>query len=143
MRNFINRQQDNMGAKAPAFTPLTLGTEAGRSMTQVPDEGDDAHPSRMSNLSGAASMPQIPVGGTVVTQSKQLLPANPRRGYLYIQNNSTDDLLVSYGSEATPLSSIIITAGGYYEPRVCPTNAVYIASTSLSNAAYAYVEGGR
>lgn len=90
-----------------------------------------------------AAMPQVTAGGSVGMQSVTLLPGNPRRGYLYIQNNSTAPMYVAYDTDATPLTSIVIGPGGYYEPRVVPTNAIHLASASLNHAAFSYAEGSR
>ncbi len=109
----------------------------------VQEQPEYRNPARMSNVDGAASMPQVMNPFVVDTAGVMALPANPARGYLMVQNNSNADLLVSYDSLARPLASYVIGPGGYYEPRVVPTNSVYIASASLANAACIVIEGNK
>lgn len=106
-------------------------------------EREYANPEGLTLEKPIAAMPQVTAGGAVGRESITLLPTNPRRAYLYIQNNSTAPMYVAYDTNANPLTSIVIGAGGYYEPRVAPTNAIYLASASLNHAAYAYAEGSR
>jgi hypothetical protein len=90
---------------------------------------------------GAPRMPMQAFGVSVGTNARQALQTNPNRGYLYVQNNSMDDLYVSFDQTPTALTGLTIGPGGYYEPRVVPTNSVWIASASLTNAQVSIVEG--
>lgn len=109
----------------------------------VQEQPEYRNPARMSNTDGAASMPQVMNPFVVDTRGTMALPANPARGYLMIQNNSNADLYVNYDTDARALQSYIIGPGGYFEPRVVPTNSIYIASATLTNAACIVIEGNK
>ncbi len=47
--------------------------------------------------------------------SQRILPANPLRTYLLIQNKSADFIYVNFGQNATVYNGIRVAAGGYYE----------------------------
>ena len=98
-------------------------------------------PNQLSFTDGAPRMPVQTFGVVASTAPKQALQTNPNRGYLYIQNNSTDDIYVAFDQTPTPQTSLIIGAGGYYEPRVVPTNSVWVVSASLAHALVSIVEG--
>jgi len=49
------------------------------------------------------------------TDSVRVLPANPLRRYLLVQNKSADVMYVNFGQLATVFNGIQISAGGYYE----------------------------
>ena len=92
-------------------------------------------------MDGAPRMSMQGFGVIVGTAPKIALHMNVNRGYLYLQNNSTDDLYVSFDVRPNPKTALVIGAGGYLEPRVCPTNAVWIMSATLDNAQVNIVEG--
>lgn len=98
-------------------------------------------PKQTGYMDGAPRMSMQGFGVIVGTSPKIALHMNVNRGYLYIQNNSTDDLYLSFDARPNPKTALVIGAGGYYEPRVCPTNAVWIMSASLDNAQVNVVEG--
>ena len=52
---------------------------------------------------------------TVGATAQRLLPANPLRTYLIIQNKSGGIIYVNFGNNPTPFVSIEIAAGGNYE----------------------------
>lgn len=66
------------------------------------------------------------------TASKLILPPNPRRSYLLIQNLSGDSIYVNLGSAAssTPVKGIVIFTNGNYEatPKA-PVESVHILGT--------------
>jgi hypothetical protein len=66
------------------------------------------------------------------TASQQVLPANPKRVYLLIQNNGTDYIRVNYGNNASALTTRIPPNGGSYDYPVVPINAIYILAESGS-----------
>lgn len=109
----------------------------------VQEQPEFRNPHSVSNESGAASMPQVMNPFTVDTDGVLALPANPARGYLMVQNNSSADLLVSYDSLARPGSSYVIGPGGYFEPRVVPTNSIYVSSATLNRANCIVIEGNK
>ena len=90
---------------------------------------------------GAPRMSIQGFGVIVGTAAKIALHMNVNRGYLYIQNNSSDDLYMSFDAKPNPKSALVIGAGGYYEPRVCPTNAVWVMSATLDSAQVNVIEG--
>jgi hypothetical protein len=45
----------------------------------------------------------------------RILPANPMRTYLLIQNTSASNMFVNFGQNATPIAGIRIIPGGNYE----------------------------
>lgn len=98
-------------------------------------------PNQTGYMDGAPRMSMQGFGVIVGTAPKIALHMNVNRGYLYLQNNSTDDLYVSFDTRPNAKTALIIGAGGYYEPRVCPTNAVWIMSATLDNAQVNVVEG--
>lgn len=98
-------------------------------------------PNQTGYMDGAPRMSMQGFGVIVGTTPKIALHMNVNRGYLYLQNNSTDDLYLSFDARPNPKTALVIGAGGYYEPRVCPTNAVWIMSASLDNAQVNVVEG--
>ncbi len=66
----------------------------------------------------------------------QLLPADENRAYLFIQNNSSANLLI--GLDAAPQSArqcLVLGPGNFWEPNVVPTNSIYVSSASLPAAA--------
>lgn len=98
-------------------------------------------PSQTAYMDGAPRMSMQGFGVIVGLEAKVALQMNVNRGYLYIQNNSSDDLYLSFDAKPNPKSALVIGAGGYFEPRVCPTNAVWLLSASLTNAQVNVVEG--
>ena len=98
-------------------------------------------PTQTGYMDGAPRMSMQGFGVIVGTAPKIALHMNVNRGYLYLQNNSTDDLYVSFDVRPNPKTALVIGAGGYLEPRVCPTNAVWIMSATLDNAQVNIVEG--
>lgn len=98
-------------------------------------------PSQTGYADGAPRMSMQGFGVIVGLEAKVALYMNVNRGYLYIQNNSSDDLYLSFDAKPNPKSALVIGAGGYFEPRVCPTNAVWLLSASLTNAQVNVVEG--
>lgn len=84
------------------------------------------------------------IGGANQGQAVQVLPNDPRRVYLLIQNNSTANLLV--GIDSAPGSAtqcLILGPGNFWEPQVCPTNAIYVLSVSLARAPGVAIFGTR
>lgn len=98
-------------------------------------------PGQLGFNDGAPRMPVQAFGVIVGTNAVQALQTNPQRGYLYIQNNSSDDIWVSFDMTPNAQTSLIIGAGGYYEPRVVPTNSVWVVSASLASAQVSVIEG--
>jgi hypothetical protein len=133
----IQNQRDTQGAEG--IRALVTRT----SPVAIQEQPLNRNDPRNSNASGAASMPQVMNGFSVNTAGVMALPANPARGYLMVQNNSNANLLVSYDSIPSAFASYIVGPGGYFEPRVVPTNSVYVASATLTNAACIVIEGNK
>jgi len=58
----------------------------------------------------------------------QLLPANPDRNYLIIQNRGIASIFVAFDRPANALSGIEIAGGGFFEPETAPKNGVWVIS---------------
>lgn len=120
------------------------GVAVPRNAPTVPQpQPDYSHDPARSNLSGAASMPMVMLGFSLSTQGQLALPDNIRRGYLYIQNDSNGDILVAFGGNARRGAAVVIGPGSYYEPRVVPTNSIYLAAAAGTNLTAIVVEGVR
>ena len=64
----------------------------------------------------------VVLNNTVVNR---LLPDNPYRTSLLIQNRSTDSIFIGVGVLANAIESLEIVAGGSYEPIKAPIDAIY------------------
>lgn len=71
--------------------------------------------------------------------AQRILPANPMRTYLIIQNKSAGVIFVNFGQNPTPTSSITIIAGGNYEliggaagGSFVPPDDVYVLGDALA-----------
>lgn len=77
------------------------------------------------------------VSSVATVASQEILQANPRRVYLFIQNladpanPASDSITVNYSNPAGPVSTNIPPGGSYSYP-VAPTNSINIASVSGS-----------
>ena len=98
-------------------------------------------PGQLGFNDGAPRMPMQAFGVIVGTDAKQALMTNANRGYMYIQNISSDDIWVAFDQTPNQQTSLIIGPGGYYEPRVVPTNSVWVVSASLAEAQVSIIEG--
>ena len=87
---------------------------------------------------------QINTPFIVGAASAMILPANPLRTYLLIQNkNAVSNMFVNFGSEATAFNGIIIIPLGNYEliggayGAYCPSESVHIlgAAANLNGVA--------
>lgn len=67
---------------------------------------------------------------SVTTSSAQFLPANEVRTYLLILNNGSASVILKLGSTISGSESVIIPAGGNYEPRLAPKQSVWMKSSS-------------
>lgn len=66
----------------------------------------------------------------------QLLPDDPNRIYLFIQNNSASNMLI--GLDGPPNAggiSLTLGPGNFWEPNVTPINSIYVISVGATNAA--------
>lgn len=63
-------------------------------------------------------------------ESDEVSGSKASRRYLLIQNNSVSDMYINFGSDAGPTSSLIVKAGGYYEPYRVPADSIYISAAS-------------
>lgn len=52
---------------------------------------------------------------TIGTTAQRILPANPLRTYLVVQNKSGGSIFINFGQNPTEFASIIISAGGNAE----------------------------
>lgn len=67
---------------------------------------------------------------SVTTTSALLVPADPYRNYLLIQNNGSDIIIVKAVSAQSGSEGIKIPAGGSYEPIKGIIDAIYAKSAS-------------
>lgn len=77
--------------------------------------------------------------GTIAAPAaaQQLAPANLTRRWLFVQNNSLNDMWLNFGVDAVASQpSILIAAGGSWEssPAFCPSTSVSIYGTLLGDA---------
>lgn len=84
---------------------------------------------------------QINTPFIVGAASQMILPANPLRTYLLIQNkNVANNMFVNFGTEATVFNGIIIIPLGNYEMiggaygAYCPSESVHILGTAAGLA---------
>lgn len=129
----LTRQQQQRQQQRGARLPEPTRGRANRAASLLPQQ--------TGYMDGAPRMSMQGFGVIVGTAPKVALHMNVNRGYLYLQNNSTDDLYVSFDVRPNPKTALVIGAGGYYEPRVCPTNMVWVMSATLDNAQVNVVEG--
>lgn len=69
--------------------------------------------------------------------SEIIVPANPRRAYVLVQNKSaTDDMFINFGQKATTFNGVIIIPRGNYEfvggsfgGAFCPADSVWLLGT--------------
>lgn len=66
--------------------------------------------------------------------SELLLPSDPHRRYLLIQNNSGADMWIGVGGSAAEDQSLILGSGVYWEPLCVPTDSIYVRSATATNA---------
>lgn len=73
---------------------------------------------------------------TIGTTARRILPANPLRTYLIVQNKSGGTIFVNFGQNPTQFTSIQIPAGGNYEFQggatggaFSPQDDVYVAGS--------------
>lgn len=68
----------------------------------------------------------------VGTAAQQILPANPLRSYLLIQNkDGASDLFVNFGQKATAFNGLIIIPRGNYELIGGATGGSFVPSDSV------------
>ena len=66
--------------------------------------------------------------------SEQIIPSNPLRVYVLIQNkNAASDMFINFGNDATPFNGIIIVPRGNYEliggangGPYCPSDSIHV-----------------
>lgn len=132
-----NRRQVELGGEARRGQPFPPQVQPFPAHFNQPD---------MSTTFGASACVQSMLGFILGSDNaQQVLQANPNRIYMYLQNNSNKDILIRYGSAPTTNGAgcFVLGPGGFYEPLVVPTNAVFAISASLSNAALTVIEGVR
>lgn len=86
--------------------------------------------------------------GTIGLASARIIPANPIRSYLLVQNkDAASDLFINFGNSADSFNGIIIIPRGNYEfiggatgGPFCPSDSVHLAGAA-ANMNYAIVEG--
>lgn len=79
---------------------------------------------------------------TATTVSSKVLDEEPYRIYLLCQNNGAVSVNLKFESAHVASEGIIIPSGGYYEPVIAPSGAVYLKAASGS-ADVACTEGIR
>jgi len=70
------------------------------------------------------------IGGASI----EVMPYNPLRRYLLIQNRSVGDMFLSFGNKANIFDGIFIPGGGFYEPYVVPLSSVNLFSQMQTRA---------
>lgn len=73
-------------------------------------------------------------------KSKLVLPANPQRAYLAIQNQDDRYLYVNFGVAAHYSSALYVAGWGYFEPLIAPRDPLHMASAN-SDAQCVVIEG--
>jgi len=72
--------------------------------------------------------------GARATQAEMILPEDPHRRYLLVQNNSGVVLLIGVGGLPVAGQCLQLASGVYWEPLVTPTDSIYILAASGTNA---------
>lgn len=81
-------------------------------------------------------MANRPFIATTSNQPQLVLPADGRRAYLLIQNNSNGVIWIGLDSGPTSQgASLVLGPGNFWEPVYVPTNAIYVRSATLAGAA--------
>lgn len=75
---------------------------------------------------------QISTSATIT--STQILPDNPIRKYLIIENLGSTTIIAKFGSIQSGSEGIQIPAGGNYEPYSAPTESLWIKSASSTDS---------
>jgi hypothetical protein len=84
---------------------------------------------------------KAPVVVTATVTSTQVLAANNLRTYLIIMNQgSSVNVIVKFGSVQSAGEGVVIPPGGAYEPLLAPGNSVWLESAS-STSAVTLIEG--
>jgi len=84
---------------------------------------------------GSGDMPNVDVHtqATVGLTAVKVLDVNPSRGYLFIQNQGTNNCFVVFGgAPVSPVTGVLIAAGQYYEPSADVTDSVYVVCSAAS-----------
>jgi len=90
------------------------------------------------NITGSTSQVEI------TTQSKLLLPADPNRKWLFMQNNDAIGVVtISFGVQAAINLGAVLRAngGGIVIDYNCPTAAIYGIGTIASNSNFVLIAG--
>ena len=66
------------------------------------------------------------------TTNLLIWPANPRRSYLAVQNQSTLDLLLNVGANPSPSNARIIPPGAEWSPVNPPKGDIRIVGTAVA-----------
>ena len=96
---------------------------------------------------GQARVPVSPgfvnTAATVTNASAVLVPPNPARQYLLVQNKAlTGDVYISFGGAATAANGVRVVAGGFYElSAIVPLGAIHAIGSVASNPNVLVVEG--
>lgn len=75
------------------------------------------------------------VTASVTGTSTLIMPADPYRNYLLIQNLGTASIIVKFGSVQTASEGITIVGGGAYEPIKGMFDSIYAKSASGTQSA--------
>ena len=90
----------------------------------------------------------IITAGTIGTTSQRVIPANPIRTYLLVQNKSAaSDIYINFGNSADSFNGIIIIPRGNYEfvggangGPFCPSDSIHLQGAAAA-LEFAIVEG--
>jgi len=100
--------EENIVRKTLGRLPEPLAAERDTSKRRILDPGAGLVPDWVNNFT-AALYPFI-----IGTTSQQIVPANPLRCYLLVQNKSAlADMFINFGQKASTGSIIIIPRGNY------------------------------
>lgn len=66
------------------------------------------------------------------TTSVMVLPANPDRQYLLVQNTSASNVYLAINRNATAQDITLYNNGGYFEPLRPPKGAIYLLGSAAS-----------
>lgn len=108
----------------------------------VDTPGQPAGPGAASSASGGAYNARM-ANFTFETklESQQILPGNPNRVYLAIQNRGANAIYVSFGQKASA-ETFELAAGGFYEPYIAPDNSLNVLGVAAGDRIIV-VEGTR
>jgi len=119
----------------PLYAPKDL-EDLANLILRIARQGGRARP-----LSGANATGFVTKGFKATDVAIQVLPNNPARRYLLVQNNSFGFMYVGFGSKPAASNGFLIRPGKYFEPDVVPASSIYVLGTT-NKATATYDQAG-